>query len=117
LRGDCHLGVIAGGFKFAIAKEEREVQLIGALDTGTQNRCTEAVEVASAGIEDQKALRGKHSGVEIGKGLREGAPGLVSSSQRIHRVRSADDFPSSVNERVNAFVEEQRADWARRCSL
>jgi hypothetical protein len=56
---DGHLRVIAGGFQFAVAVEQRRVQLVGALDAGPQHRRAHAVDFAAGGVEDQQALGGK----------------------------------------------------------
>ena len=86
LWGDGDLGVIAGGFKLAVAVEERLVQLIGALDGRAQYGRSHAVKCAAAGVEHQQALGGKDLSIELRKRLGEGVAGLVSSRQRIHRL-------------------------------
>ena len=100
--GDGDLGVIAGGFKSAVALEQRGVELVGALDGGAQNRRAEAMEVAAAGIEDQQALGGEDAGVEIGEGLGEGAAGLVGGGQGVGGVGGAEQLRGALDERRDA---------------
>ena len=90
--GDGDLGVIAGGFKLAVALEQRGVKLVGAFDAGAQDGRAEAMELAAACVENQQALGGKNLRIEIGEGLREGAAGLVGGGQRVGCVGGAEQF-------------------------
>ena len=77
MRSDGDLSVIAGGFESLAALGECGVELVGALDGRAEDWRAKAMEVVARGIDDEKALGGEDFRVEIAKGLREGAAGLV----------------------------------------
>ena len=86
------------------------MKFVGALDGGAQNGRAEAMEVAACGVEDEQALRGEDAGVEIGEGLGEGAAGLVGGDQRVGGVGGAEQLGGALDERRDAFVEDDAAD-------
>ena len=115
--GDGDLGVVAGGFKLAVAVEKSRVQFVGAFDARAQHRGAQAMEVAAACVKNKQALGGEDAGVEIGEGLGEGAAGPVGGDQRIGCVGGAQQLKRAVDEGRDAFVDGDAADPARGCGL
>ncbi len=114
LRRNGHLGVIPGGFQFAIAVKQGGVQFVGAFHRGTQHRRSHAVHIAAASVEHQQPLRGKDLRIELGKGLGKGAARLIGCGQCLHSAGRTKQFPRLVHQRRNRVVKHDAAHGSRR---
>jgi hypothetical protein len=77
------LRLVSGTLQLAVAPGQRRVQLIGALHRRAQHRRAQAVNVASRGIQNQKALRGEYLRIELRESLRKGLSRLPGGAQRL----------------------------------
>ena len=88
------------------------MELVGAFDGRAQDGSAEAVEVAAAGVENEKALSGEDLRIKIGEGLGQGAAGLVGGDERVGCVRWAEQLGCAFDDWGDAVVQDKAADWA-----
>jgi len=101
--------VVAGGLELFIALHQRSVELVRAFNGGAEDGRADAVNFAAGGVKNKQALRGKGHRVELLERLGEGSSGLVGSGQGIHGVGAAEQLPCLVDQRRNAFVDDDAA--------
>ena len=107
--------MVAGSFEDFVSFEQGGVEFIGALDRGFEDRAAKTMDFGAGGVEDEEALGGEGFGVELCERLAEGATGLVSGDEGVHRVGGAEEFPSLIDEGLDGFVDYDAADgdWSR----
>jgi hypothetical protein len=66
--------VVAGGFEFDGAGEERGFEGVSVFDGCAKGACAEGVEVAARGVHDDEAVIGEEAGHEAREGGGEGGP-------------------------------------------
>ena len=76
-RLDQHLRVVARGFEFCRARQQRRLELLGVLDGKAQRGRAEGVEVAARGVHHDEAVAGEEARHQAGEGAGEGWGGFV----------------------------------------
>ena len=76
-RLDQHLRVVARGFEFCGARQQRRLQFFGVLDGKSQRGRAEGVEVAARGVHHDEAVAGEEARHQAGEGAGEGWGGFV----------------------------------------
>ena len=67
--------MVAGRFRLCVSRNQRRMQLVRPLQPRSENRRTQSMHRAAAGVQHQQTLRRKYLGVKLPKAWAKVRPG------------------------------------------